>query len=45
MTSKFAVAKELAAKGITVQIINGKTSDISQVVSGQKIGTKFIAVK
>ncbi len=45
MTSKFAVAKELAAKGITVQIINGKTSDIGQVVSGQKVGTRFIAVK
>lgn len=44
MTSKFFVAKELAKKGITVHIVNGKSENVLQsVVGGQKIGTTFSA--
>lgn len=43
MASKFAVAKELSEKGISVHIVNGKKENILlDVVEGKKVGTHFI---
>ncbi len=43
MVSKFAVAKELSEKGISVHIVNGKNENILlDVVEGKKAGTHFI---
>ncbi len=45
MTSKFAVAKELSRKGISVCIANGKKEGVLlSVVEGQTAGTYFPAV-
>jgi len=44
MISKFAVAKELSEKGISVHIVNGKRERILlDVAAGEKMGTRFIA--
>jgi len=44
MTSKFAVAKELAERGMVVHIVSGKKQNILQnVLAGHKIGTVFSA--
>ncbi|MDO8451809.1 MAG: glutamate 5-kinase [bacterium] len=43
MTSKFAVAKELSEKGISVHIVDGrKRSILLDIVSGKTTGTHFI---
>jgi glutamate 5-kinase len=42
MTSKFFVAGDLAKKGITVSIVDGKSKDvILAVVAGNNVGTRF----
>lgn len=44
MTSKFAVARQLAEQGIGVRIVNGKRDNaLLAVVDGESIGTEFVA--
>lgn len=46
MSTKFAVGKKLAKQGIEVIIANGYTENIIiDIITGKKIGTKFIAGK
>ncbi|MEK7109567.1 MAG: glutamate 5-kinase [Patescibacteria group bacterium] len=46
MASKFAVAKELSQRGISVHIVNGKNENILQaVVDGRGAGTHFAPQK